>query len=149
MIAMANLNNEYLSELVTKFKAYKKPNETQQLIVLLGDKTNRTDEDNRKLTILLKAEKKAEQLAKARADARNLLNEEKAKVRKAEARKKIVWGGALKTASKKDAEVARLMRKLFDGGYVAERDKDAVREDLSDIAQATNQLSQQHNYTSS
>lgn len=146
---MAKIDNEYLSELVTKFKAYKKPNDTQQLIVLLGDKTNRTDEDNRKLTILLKAEKKAEQLAKARADARNLLNEEKAKVRKAEARKKIIWGSALKTASKKDPEIARLMRKLFESGYVAERDKDAVREDLSDIAQATNQLSQQHNYTSS
>ena len=70
---MASINEDYLDDLVKRFKGFKSPNDTQQLIILLGEKDNRNDDDNRKLSVLLNAEKKADQLAKARADARDWL----------------------------------------------------------------------------
>ncbi|MGP9457071.1 hypothetical protein ACT3RS_14495, partial [Psychrobacter sp. AOP7-D2-23] len=79
-----NNNEEYLDNLVKRFRGFKSPNDTQKLIVLLGEKDNRNDEDDRKLSILLKAEKKADQLVKARANARKLIDAEKSKASKAE-----------------------------------------------------------------
>ena len=63
---MATIDTEYLNDLVKRFEGYKSPTDTQQLIILLGNKDNRSDDDNRKLSVLVKAEKKADQLAKAR-----------------------------------------------------------------------------------
>ena len=134
---MATIDNEYLDDLVKRFKGYKSPNDTQRLIIMLGEKDNRSDDDNRKLAVLLKAEKKADQLAKARADARRMVDAEKAKERKAETRRKVIWGGALKTASKNDPQIAEVMRKLFNDGYISDRDKDAVRDDYKDISAPT------------
>ena len=134
---MATIDNEYLDDLVKRFKGYKSPNDTQRLIIMLGEKDNRSDDDNRKLAVLLKAEKKADQLAKARADARRMVDAEKAKERKAETRRKVIWGGALKTASKNDPQIAEVMRKLFNEGYISDRDKDAVRGDYEEISAPT------------
>ena len=127
---MTNIDTNYLSTLVTRFKAFNKPTDAQQLIIALGDKLDRTDDDDKKLNVLLRAEKKADELAKARAGTRKLIDAEKAQARKLEVRKKIVWGAALKTAAQNDKEAALLMQFLFDNGYVAEKDKDAVRADL-------------------
>ena len=63
---MASIDTAYLDDLVKRFKGYKSPTDTQQLIILLGNKDNRNDEDNRKLSVLLKSREKADQLAKAR-----------------------------------------------------------------------------------
>lgn len=126
---MANIDANYLELLVTRFKGYKSPNDTQLLIIALGDKIERSDDDDKKLTVLLKAEKKADELMKARAATQKLLNAEKTAAKKADVRKKIIWGAALKTASKKDAQIAQIMRKLYDGGFVAEKDKEAVTAD--------------------
>ena len=40
-----NNNEEYLDNLVKRFRGFKSPNDTQKLIVLLGEKDNRNDED--------------------------------------------------------------------------------------------------------
>ena len=50
---MANINSDYLDDLVKRFKGFKSPNDTQQLIVILGEKDNRSDADNRKLAVLM------------------------------------------------------------------------------------------------
>lgn len=126
---MANIDTNYLDLLVTRFKGYKSPNDTQLLIIALGDKIERSDDDDKKLTVLLKAEKKADELMKARAATQKLLNAEKTAAKKADVRKKIIWGAALKTASKKDAQIAQIMRKLYDDGFVAKKDKEAVTAD--------------------
>ena len=55
---MAAINEDYLDDLVKRFKGFKSPNETQELIILLGEKDNRSDDDNRKLWVLLNAEKR-------------------------------------------------------------------------------------------
>jgi len=127
---MTNIDTVYLEQLVRRFRGYKSPNDTQRLIILLGSKSERTDEDNKKLSILLKAEKAADKLIKARAATNKIINAEKTAARKLETRKKVIWGAALKTAAKNDAQIAQMMRKLYNEGYVAEKDKGAVRDDL-------------------
>lgn len=127
---MANIDTDYLNSLVTRFKAYKKPNDTQKLIIALGELQERSDDDDKKLSVLLRAEKKADELVKARAATQRIMNAEKTAARKLETRKKVIWGAALKAGAKNDAQIAQLMRKLYNEGYVAEKDKNAVRDDL-------------------
>lgn len=127
---MATIDNDYLDKLVKRFKGFKSPTDTQKLIILLGEKDNRSDEDNRKLWIFLNAEKKADQLAKARADARRLIDTEKSKTKKIETRRKIIWMSAIERLASVDDKSAHMLQQLrvkaFDEGYVSDRDKDAV-----------------------
>ena len=124
---MASIDTAYLDDLVKRFKGYKSPNDTQQLIILLGEKNNRTDDDNRKLSVLLKAEKKADQLAKARADARRLLDAEQARPRKTETRRKIIWLSAIEKMCEDNPQELQALNRLkslaYQNGYVNERDK--------------------------
>lgn len=128
---MANIDTAYLEKLVTRFKGFKSPNDTQRLIIALGRKLERSDDDNRKLTVLLRAERKAEELIKARAATSRIMNAEKTAARKLDVRKKIIWGAALKTASKDSPQIAQLMLKLFNEGYISKADLDVVRDDLT------------------
>ena len=131
---MATVDDEYLENLVKRFKAFKSPNDTQKLIILLGEKDNRSDDDNRKLSVFLNAEKKAEQLAKARADARRLIDAEKSKTKKIETRRKIIWMSAIEKMASEDDKSAHMLQQLrvkaFHEGYVSDRDKDAVKTDV-------------------
>lgn len=131
---MATINEDYLDDLVKRFKGFKSPNETQELIILLGEKDNRSDDDNRKLWVLLNAEKKADQLAKARADARRLIDAEKSKTKKIETRRKIIWMSAIEKMASEDDKSAHMLQQLrvkaFHEGYVSDRDKDAVKTDV-------------------
>lgn len=128
---MANIDTEYLNSLVTRFKAYKKPNDTQQLIIALGSKLERSDDDNKKLAVLLRAEKKADELMKARAATQRIMNAEKTAARKLDNRKKIIWGAALQKASTKSPEFAQLMQQLIKEGFISDRDLKVVRDDLT------------------
>lgn len=131
---MATINTDYLDDLVKRFKGFKSPNDTQQLIIILGEKDNRSEDDNRKLAVLMKAERKADQLAKARADARRLIDADKAKARKAEVRRKLIWFSALEKMADTDQEanhrLRMLMQDAFNEGFVSDRDKDVVRDDI-------------------
>lgn len=137
---MANIDTAYLELLVRRFKGYKSPNDTQRLIILLGSKSERTDEDNKKLSILLKAEKAADKLIKARAATNKIINAEKTAARKLDVRKKIIWGAALKTAATNSPEIAQIMSRLFSEGYIAEKDKDAVRDDFEALTAPNNEM---------
>lgn len=128
---MSNIDDNYLNELVTRFKAYKSPNDTQKLIITLGEKIERSDDDNKKLAVLVRAEKKYAELMKARAATNRIINAEKTAARKLDARKKIIWGAALKTASKDSPQIAQLMLKMFNDGYISKADLDVVRDDLT------------------
>ena len=57
---MSNLDLDYLGKLVNRFKGYNSPTDTQKLLVMLAEKTSRDDKDNKKLAILIRAEKQAE-----------------------------------------------------------------------------------------
>ncbi len=131
---MAAIDTAYLDDLIKRFRGYKSITDTQSLIILLGEQANRDKEDNRKLAVLLKAEKKADELAKARATARRLMDAEKSKTRKIETRRKLIWESALEAMAKNDDESKRMLQhlrvKAFNEGYVSDRDKDAVKVDL-------------------
>lgn len=131
---MTRIDTDYLDDLVKRFKGFKSPSDTQKLIILLGEKLNRCDDDNRKLSVLLNAERKADQLAKARADARRLVDAEKSKARKAETRRKIIWQSAFETMASNDERIDHFLRQLkiraFNEGYVSDRDKDVVKADI-------------------
>ena len=131
---MATIDTAYLDDLIKRFQGFKSPNDTQQLIVILGEKDNRSDDDNRKLAVLMKAERKADQLAKARADARRMIDADKAKARKAEIRRKLIWFSAIEkmtdTNEQANYSLRMLMKEAFDNGFVSDRDKDAVRDDI-------------------
>jgi len=131
---MATINTAYLDDLVQRFKGFKSPNDTQQLIIILGEKDNRSEDDNRKLAVLMKAERKADQLAKARADARRLIDADKAKARKAEVRRKLIWMSAFEKMASEDSNInidlIRLMIEAFESGFISDRDKDVVRDDI-------------------
>ena len=131
---MAAIDTAYLDDLIKRFRGYKSITDTQSLIILLGEQANRDKEDNRKLAVLLKAEKKADELAKARATARRLMDAEKSKTRKIETRRKLIWESALDAMAKNDDESKKMLQhlrvKAFNEGYVSDRDKDAVKVDL-------------------
>lgn len=135
---MASLDLEYLRLLVTRFKAYKSPTDAQRLIVMLGDKDNRNDDENKQLGVLLKAEKQAERLTKARNEARDVLKKINDDKNKAETRKKIIWGGALRKAANDNETLRKNMDWLFHNGYISDRDKDVVRDDLMHSHNDTN-----------
>ena len=135
-----SINTEYLESLVKRFQAFNKPTDAQQLIVILGSKQDRTADDNKQLSVLMRAEKKAEELAAARAKARKMLDDVKGAERKARTRRQIIWGAALLKAAQDEPHMARLASLLFDDGYIAEKDKDAVRADYDALeAISTNQ----------
>ena len=131
---MATVDADYLDNLVQRFKGFKSPNDTQKLIILLGEKDNRSDDDNRKLSVLLKAEKKADQLFKARADARRSIDAEKGRQRKARTRRMMILASAVESAIKQDSEVEMLMRqvmkKVNDGDYISDRDNEVVKDTI-------------------
>jgi hypothetical protein len=121
---------EYLRQLVNRFSGFNSPTDTQKLLIALGNKKDRTAEDDKKVLILLKAERKAEELHQARQKARDLIGAEKQAARKLETRKKVIWGSALKTASVNDAQIAQVMRRLWNDGFISEADKNVVRADF-------------------
>ena len=121
-------------DLIKRFRGYKSITDTQSLIILLGEQANRDKEDDHKLAVLLKAEKKADELARARATARRLMDAEKSKTRKIETRRKLIWESALEAMAKNDDRSKKMLQhlrvKAFNKGYVSDRDKDAVKVDL-------------------
>lgn len=130
---MANIDTDYLNLLVKRFNGFNRPTDAQRLIMLLGERKTRSDDENKKLSVLLRAEKKSDELVLARAATRRILNAEKIAYRKADTRKKVIWGAALLKASKNDPEIAQLMRKIYDDNYVSDSDKDVVKADYEAI----------------
>lgn len=127
---MIVLDLEYLGKLVNRFKGYNSPTDTQKLLIMLAEKPNRDNKDNKKLSMIMKTEKAAERLFKSRNAEREVVDKIKADERKAKTRSGIIWGSALKTAANDYEQIANTMTWLFENGYISERDKEVVRADL-------------------
>lgn len=136
---MANIIDvKYLDNWVERIRNYESPTDSQQLIIILSAKKNRSDDDNRNLDLLLKVEEKADELAQAIADAKPLIDAEKQIQREAnDAKRQLIWMTAIETASKKDQEVnallSELRRKVYDKGYITASDKDYVKADYDTL----------------
>jgi predicted O-linked N-acetylglucosamine transferase (SPINDLY family) len=100
MLELNQKDEKLLSELVEKYKAYRKPTEKQQLLVALSEIKNKTEDDIKKLQLLLNAERKAKQYFEADKAVNEALKVEKEKARKLLEHKKFTLGGGLWSALK-------------------------------------------------
>jgi hypothetical protein len=79
-------------ERVEYLRRLKAPSEQQRLLILLAEKLDRSPADDRKLAVLVRAEKADERLGQLRASAARVVSEEKAAARKARNHRLIQQG---------------------------------------------------------
>ena len=107
-------DNELLKNLVTKYKAYSKPTDTQKLLVSLYELQNKNDDDFKKLQALLKVEKKAIAHFNEQKKLKDMLKSEKDKERKALEHNKFCWAvGCGRNWWKKIRKLCNWLCKLF------------------------------------
>jgi hypothetical protein len=75
---------DWVLDRVKYLKGLKSRTEQQDLLVMLYEKQNRIPQDEKRLAILIKAEKASERLSKARQAANKFINDEKQAEKKAE-----------------------------------------------------------------
>ena len=73
----------WLAGRIAYIRGLKQPSREQQLLVLLADLPTRTQEQNRQMAALIRAERAAERLTRARAAAARVVDSEKRAARKA------------------------------------------------------------------
>ncbi|MDD1606987.1 MAG: conjugal transfer protein TraD [Methylococcaceae bacterium] len=81
---MTDKNEEWLNNRVLYLKGLKSRTEQQNILIELFDKQNRTQQDDKKFTALVRAEKTAERASKAKQAASHLIQAEKHAEKKAE-----------------------------------------------------------------
>ena len=86
-----NANARWLAERVEYLHKLKAPSEQQRLLILLAEKPDRSPADDRKLVVLVRAERADERLGKLRSSAARVA-EEKAAARKARNHRLIQQG---------------------------------------------------------
>jgi len=93
-----NANARWLAERVEYLHKLKAPSEQQRLLILLAEKPDRSPADDRKLVVLVRAERADEperadeRLGKLRSSAARVVSEEKAAARKARNHRLIQQG---------------------------------------------------------
>ena len=81
---MEKEKTNWIENRITYIKGLKTPTEQQKMLVLLVEKTDRTPQEEKYLTALVRAEKANERAAKARTAAATLINDDKKKAKEAE-----------------------------------------------------------------
>lgn len=80
---MAQTNAEWLAERLQFIRSLKSPNDQQKMLLMLSDKADKTADDDKKLAVLIKAEKAADKAQQAQAEFKKLMQAEKRAERKA------------------------------------------------------------------
>lgn len=88
-------NDDWLTGRLTYIRGLKSPSEHQRLLLLLVEQPQRTAEDERKLSALVKAERAAERALQARALAARVVDKDKEATRKARDRELYNAAGLL------------------------------------------------------
>ncbi len=101
------MHDEWLTARIAYLRGLKSPSDQQRLLLLLADKPERSNDDNRKLAALVRAEKAAERAQKAKANAARIVNAEKAAERKARDRELYQAAGLLILAGLVDSKTGR------------------------------------------
>ena len=84
--------SDWLTDRLKYLRALKAPSAHQRLLLLLAEKPNRSADEDRKLAVLVRAEKADERVRKARTDVAKLLDAEKTAARKARNHRLIQQG---------------------------------------------------------
>lgn len=89
------MKDKWLSERIIHIKNLKSPSDQQRLLLMLSEKTPRTNDEERKLSFLIKAEWAEAKAQKARSDVARIVNAEKESARKARDRELYQAAGLL------------------------------------------------------
>jgi hypothetical protein len=99
------MQDDWMTARLAYLQGLKAPSDHQRLLLLLADKPDKTPEDERKLTALVRAEKAAERAQKARANAARIVNREKLAARKARDRELYNAAGLMILAGLVDSRI--------------------------------------------
>lgn len=116
------MNNQWLSEKITYIAALKNPSDAQQLLLELSKISERTPEQEKKFSTLIKAEKAIERANKEKIAVRKLLNAEKEAERKARTRHLIQLGALFEIAQLDQRNPAELLGILLKTAEIAPED---------------------------
>ena len=116
------MNNPWLSEKTTYIAALKNPTEVQQLLLELSKISAPTQEQEKKLLALIKAEKAIDRANKEKIAVRKLLNAEKETQRKARTRHLIQLGALFEIAALDQRNPAELLGILLKTAEIAPDD---------------------------
>lgn len=116
------MNNQWLSEKITYISALKNPSNAQQLLLELSKISERTPEQEKKLSTLIKAEKAIDRANKEKIAVRKLLNAEKEAERKARTRHLIQLGALFEIAQLDQRNPAELLGILLKTAEIAPED---------------------------
>ncbi|WP_116866484.1 conjugal transfer protein TraD [Pseudomonas syringae] len=89
------MKDKWLSDRILHIKNLKSPSDQQRLLLMLSEKTSRTNDEERKLSFLIKAEWAEAKAQKARSDVARIVNAEKESARKARDRELYQAAGLL------------------------------------------------------
>lgn len=116
------MNNQWLSEKITYISALKNPSNAQQLLLELSKISERTPEQEKKFSTLIKAEKAIDRANKEKIAVRKLLNAEKEAERKARTRHLIQLGALFEIAQLDQRNPAELLGILLKTAEIAPDD---------------------------
>lgn len=106
-------STDWTQERIAYVRGLKSPTDHQRLLLTLADKSERTPDENRKLTALLKAERAADRAQRAKAAAAKLLNADREAERKARTRRLIELGGLVELAGLGERDKGALLGALL------------------------------------
>ncbi|KTC04681.1 hypothetical protein AO387_02380 [Pseudomonas syringae ICMP 11168] len=89
------MKDKWLSDRILHITNLKSPSDQQRLLLMLSEKTSRTNDEERKLSFLIKAEWAEAKAQKARSDVARIVNAEKESARKARDRELYQAAGLL------------------------------------------------------
>lgn len=104
---------KWLFDKVQHIKGLKSPTDAQSLLVLLAEKSERTEHDEKKLRLLINAEKAAERAQRARVQASKVMADEKLKARKARNHRLIKQGVLVDLAELQGRSLEELLGALL------------------------------------
>lgn len=116
------MNNQWLPEKITYIAALKNPSDAQQLLLELSKISERTTEQEKKFSTLIKAEKAIDRANKEKIAVRKLLNAEKEAERKARTRHLIQLGALFEIANLDQRNPAELLGILLKTAEIAPDD---------------------------
>lgn len=129
-------NDEWLEKRIGYIEGLNKPTQQQELLLLLNSKSNKTAVDERKLAALVKAERAEERAQNAKADVKRLLEAEKKKARKAEARQKIILGGLLMSKARQNEKTKQWLLHAIETEISREADKKTLAPLIAELKNA-------------
>ncbi|HID1023461.1 TPA: conjugal transfer protein TraD [Klebsiella michiganensis] len=96
-----------IEERISYIKGLKSPSDHQKMLILLWEKPEKTPEDDRKLSVLWKAERAVMKAQAAKADVARIMNAEKLAARKARDRELYQSAGLLILAGLVDTKTGK------------------------------------------